>query len=398
MIKAILLDLDNTLLNNPDHTFAVEYLKAADRFFARHWGYSNYQTAFRAAIQAMAAPDKSHQQSNYALTVEALAQDTGLPEHEVDAGLREFYATDYTTLQNCITPVDGAAELIAYLKSADYQVVIATNPIYTPEAIQQRLRWAGLVDLFDHYAFVTHAENTHFSKPNPAYFAEILGRIGIEPDEAVLVGDSIRNDMVPANTIGIHTYYVGHKPFEPPSQGRKGTLQSFYDAITGEKWLDTLTPYAHAPQMIAPQLVGNLGALFGMLEHIQPHFWHQHPIPGEWSILQVVCHLAESERTVQRPRLATIRDEDNPFLSPPREPLDADHFYCDDKGYDYANTFAQERQQTLDLLEKLSATDWQRPARHSIFGPTTLLEMAYFTAHHDRLHLNQLCQTLGQCK
>jgi hypothetical protein len=26
------------------------------------------------------------------------------------------------------------------------------------------------------------------------------------------------------------------------------------------------------------------------------------------------------------------------------------------------------------------------------------LEMAHFTAQHDRLHLNQICQTLGKCE
>ncbi|HML24865.1 MAG TPA: DinB family protein, partial [Aggregatilinea sp.] len=70
---------------------------------------------------------------------------------------------------------------------------------------------------------------------------------------------------------------------------------------------------------------------------------------------------------------------------------------CPPNGWPVALAFAAERQITLDFLAALPADAWDRPARHSIFGPTTLLEMANFTAQHDRLHLTQLCQTVQKC-
>ena len=72
---------------------------------------------------------------------------------------------------------------------------------------------------------------------------------------------------------------------------------------------------------------------------------------------------------------------------------------CDVVDYcDPAEIFAEERQQTVAFLNDLPPEAWTRPARHSIFGPTTLLEMANFTATHDRLHIQQICQTLGRCE
>ena len=59
--------------------------------------------------------------------------------------------------------------------------------------------------------------------------------------------------------------------------------------------------------------------------------------------------------------------------------------------------FRQARERTIALLAGLRPDQWNRPARHSIFGLTNLLEMAHFTAQHDRLHITQLCQTLGKC-
>jgi hypothetical protein len=59
--------------------------------------------------------------------------------------------------------------------------------------------------------------------------------------------------------------------------------------------------------------------------------------------------------------------------------------------------FADERERTLAFLAALPPQAWERPARHYIFGPTTLLEMANFVSQHDRMHIAQLCQTIGKC-
>jgi HAD superfamily hydrolase (TIGR01549 family) len=396
MIKAILLDMDNTLLHNPDVAFAKAFIEAANAYFQRNWGYDGFRSSYRRAIQQMNEIGRlATDQTNYDFILKAFAEDTGLPEHEIDAHMRRFFDTDYQQLEACVQPVTGAAELIAYLKSLDYAVVIATNPIYPAEAIRQRLRWAGLVDAFDHYSFVTHAENTHFAKPNPAYYAEILGRIGIEPDETVFIGDSLKNDMIPAQTIGIQTFHIQDKPSE---WSVYGTLRAFYDQIADHNWLDTLKSLDFTPAMIEPQLNGSISALYGLLENVQTRFWRQQAVPGEWSLLQIVCHLAESEETIQRPRIERILAEDDPFLAQPKKPLDPEFYYCDADGWAYATSFAESRRKTIQLLRQLTEEQWQRPARHSIFGPTTLLEMAHFTAQHDRLHLNQLCQTLGHCR
>jgi hypothetical protein len=112
----------------------------------------------------------------------------------------------------------------------------------------------------------------------------------------------------------------------------------------------------------------------------------------------VVCHLAESEWKVQRPRLERIRAEDNPFIAAPKSPPGPrEAGACEEDGRAAAINFVHERLKTIAFLSELKADEWKRPARHSIFGPTTLLEMAHFTAQHDRLHINQLCQTLGHC-
>jgi hypothetical protein len=123
------------------------------------------------------------------------------------------------------------------------------------------------------------------------------------------------------------------------------------------------------------------------------------PDPNEWSPLEIVCHLRDSERLIQRPRLQRIFTEDNPFISqPPAPPAAGEQDLSVEDGVAALHTFWIERCETIQFIKELSGSDWQRPARHSIFGPTSLLEMAHFTARHDRLHINQLCETVGRCK
>jgi hypothetical protein len=265
-----------------------------------------------------------------------------------------------------------------------FQIVIATNPIYPETSVKQRMDWAGLSLEDGLYTLVTSADSMHFAKPDAAYYAEILGRIGLEPDEAIMVGDNLRNDIVPAQSLGLHTYNIREKPLSE--------LINYLNRLRKDMPLSVLRP-----DMIEPQLRGNMGALYGMLDGLNPNFWHQRPDPKEWSIIQILCHLLTSEDTNERPRLARILQEENPFITQPKPPGPDIEVY-DENVHSVAKKILEARQKTLDFIKALAADDWKRPARHSIFGLTTMLEMAHFTAQHDRLHLKQLCQTIGRCE
>lgn len=377
MIKAVLLDLDDTLLRNPNQGFVPEYLRLIDDFF----GTPISQYLLKAVTHARDGLDLPT--PIFDRIIRSIYEQSG--ETSLEERLAQFYHQRYPTLEKCTRPVAQAVELVQTLQQRGYTTVIATNPLYPAPAIQERLRWAGLPHDLEAYAFVSHANNMHFTKPHAAYYAEILGRIGIEPDETLMVGDSLENDITPATLLGIHTFQVS-----------AGELQPFIDHL---EHLDSLMPQPLRPEMIVPQLRGNLGALFGLIANVKPHFWTQHPDPEEWSPLEIICHLLERESSVHRLRLERILNEKNPFIVDPGLPLGPNQTPpCAQDGLAAAHTFFAQREITIQRLESLSAQEWQRPARHSIFGPTTLLEMAHFTAQHDRLHLKQLCRTIGKCE
>lgn len=384
MIKAVLLDLDDTLIRNPTDNFLTHYFSLVDSHFTKLWGERPYARMLVNGVLAVMHESRDMISPNLDVILSAIEAEVELDKADILAALNEFYSKAYHVLRDCVEPVEGATALIHTLRAYGYTVIIATNPVYPLEAIRQRMSWGGLPESPEHYALITSAENMHFSKPNPAYYAEILGRVGVEPDEAIMVGDSLENDIKAASDLGIHTFHV-----------MTGGLSAFTASLPT---LDALVPIPVQPTMIEPQLRGNIGALFGLIDRMQPHFWHQHPDPEEWSPLEIMCHLLEHEQNVHRARLIRILNEENPFIAaPPLPPGPREAVSCGQDGLEVVGRFVAERQKTLDLIASIPDTSWMRPARHSIFGPTTLLEMAHFTAQHDRLHLNQLCQTIGGC-
>ncbi len=400
MIKAILLDLDDTLLGNPTEAFVRNYLALLDDFLHHHLGVAAAHVAILSATDAVIHsndPRTSNLEAFYAALLARLPVERATFQAAMDV----FYREVYPQLAQTTQPHPGVRKLVEALIERGLQLVVATNPFFPRVAIEQRLAWAGVPVDDVPFALVTTLENMHYTKPHPAYYEEALARVGVQADEAVMVGNHWQNDILPAHAAGLHTFWVcmdgDTQATDISLVDGHGSLADFACRVQDEGWLETLSPLPNVPDQIAPRLSGNLAALLGVVEEAPGHVWKMRPEPDEWSPMEVLCHLAESEREVQRPRLERIAREDNPFLSRPQAPPAPASRACPEHARRVADEFADERERTLAFLAAMSAEAWERPARHYIFGPTTLLEMANFVSQHDRIHITQLCQTIGKC-
>jgi FMN phosphatase YigB (HAD superfamily) len=384
MIKAILFDMDDTLLINPDDIFAREYLALAEPFFQQMLDIQNPRELLLGVVKAQ-GKIRSGQQSNFQLIYEHFQHYTTHSLEKIQHTLALFFEQEYPKLEKCITPVTGASELIQYVQAQGFATVIATNPLYPDTSIFQRMRWGKLP--LEGYALITHANNMHFAKPDPAYYAEIVARVGIEPDEALMIGDNPINDTQAAKAVGLPTWQI---------EGRQSSLEGILEQLKLPDFVNSFAIPSLSPEIVLNELRGNMGAIHGLLEGVTFNLWHLRPDPSEWSILQIMTHLATTEETIQHARLLRILREDNPFITAPKppgasiQPLET---------LEQALTlFVTQRQKTFNFLQEQSELVWQRSARHSVFGNTTFLELAHFTAQHDRIHINQLCQTIGRCQ
>ena len=133
---------------------------------------------------------------------------TGLcqgPREKLWQRFLQFYDTDYDHLEKVTALPEGLDDVFSYLKTTDYKLVLATNPIFPLNVQHKRIAWAGLEHV--HFDLITHIENMSFCKPNLGYYHEICAMIGEVPDACLMVGNDAINDMVAAN-VGMKTYFT----------------------------------------------------------------------------------------------------------------------------------------------------------------------------------------------
>lgn len=119
---------------------------------------------------------------------------------EIMARFDKFYRERFPYLGEGLEVDNTSCKIIEMLKKKGYGLVLATNPVFPPEAIRERLSWSGLkADDFD---FITHYNNMHYCKPNLKYYKEILKNIGATPSRCYMVGNDVEEDMV-AGRLGI---------------------------------------------------------------------------------------------------------------------------------------------------------------------------------------------------
>jgi hypothetical protein len=94
-------------------------------------------------------------------------------------------------------------------------------------------------------------------------------------------------------------------------------------------------------------------------------------------------------------RLLKVVNEQNPFLpGQDTDPWAEVRQYCMQDGLLALADFTRARLEVLRLLENIPPEDWDRHARHAIFGPTNLRELVNIIAGHDILHVQQVYKAL----
>ena len=129
---------------------------------------------------------------------------TGGPDEELGAALIEFYSKDFhSVLAGSCTPYPRANDILDCARRNGFRIILATNPLFPAVATHARIRLGGM-DPSD-FEYITAYENSSHCKPNPDYFRELLEKLGIAPDECVMIGNDTRDDFS-AHALGIPVF------------------------------------------------------------------------------------------------------------------------------------------------------------------------------------------------
>ncbi|MGH7564658.1 MAG: TIGR02253 family HAD-type hydrolase [Gemmatimonadota bacterium] len=230
MIRAVIFDLDNTL---------VDFMRMK-------------RMAIRAAIDAM---------------IDAgLALDRGAAESEIQAiydreGI-EYQRVFDDFLEAHLGHVDHkilASGIVAYRRAREAALVLYPHVTATlMELIKSGLRlavvsdaprreaWLRLCYLNLHHLFdvVVTFEDTGERKPSPAPFRTALEQLGVEAREALMVGDWPERDMVGATQLGIRTVFARYgDTFGTVESGADFEIEDIHGLVDVVRKLNVAEPH-----------------------------------------------------------------------------------------------------------------------------------------------------------
>lgn len=396
MIKAVLFDLDDTLIHTHFGTFFPAYLQTLGEAGSR---FGSSQVFVRRLLDTFDRTVNTYDPTTrlYERFLELFAAEIGVAPTDLSAFFEDFYHGPYAGLSHIVEPQPGASDLLRWMTDNGIRLVVATNPAMPASSIVQRMTWGELQPENYPFELITTLERMHFAKPQPEYFCEILIDLGLNASDAIMVGDDWERDIVAAAQVGLNTFWVSPDGEPPPDRQVVDGVGSFEDfcerVYTG--WLNDLRPLAVTPAANIHWLAAFPAILDNLRRGYPAEILECRPAEEEWSCRDVLCHLRDHEIEEDRPRLARIVEEDNPFLSANYDPwANADRYRSVSTTGAFLD-FVDQRGRTVEWMKGLEPDAWNRPARFSILGPTKFGEMARFTSEHDRTHLQQMRRAIA---
>ena len=218
MIKAVIFDLDNTLL---------DFMKM-----------KNY--AVKAAIAGMIEsgldidPDKSYE------TIIGIYEEEGWENQQV---FNDFLNKTIGEVNNKYL----AAGIVAYRRAREANLLLYPNVNHTlVELIKRGMKLAVVSDapsreawmriyylnLHHHFDVVLTFDDTNVRKPSPIPFEMALSQLNIAAEEALMVGDWPERDVVGAKKLGIRTIFARYgDTFGTVDAGANWDINDVYEIV-----------------------------------------------------------------------------------------------------------------------------------------------------------------------
>lgn len=204
MVTTILFDLDGTLLPMDQDVFVQSYIGLMVKKLTPY-GYDPEQLTkgLWAGTSAMVKNDgaKSNEEVFWsvfnALQGRDCRQDDGL--------FMDYYHNEFQLVANVCGFDSRAAETISAIMALGYRIILATNPLFPAIATHSRARWAGLNP--EDFELITTYENSRHCKPNLAYYRDILDELHVQPENCLMVGNDVGEDMI-ARELGMRVFLL----------------------------------------------------------------------------------------------------------------------------------------------------------------------------------------------
>lgn len=204
MITTVFFDLDGTLLPMDQEVFLEAYMGGLTAKLEPH-GYDprHLIKSIWKGTGAMVLNDGTCRNDEVFWKVFSAAM--GRDTQKDEPVFLDFYENEFQDVAKRCGFDPRAGETVARIKAMGKRVVLATNPLFPAIATRSRIKWAGLEP--EDFEYISTYENSYHSKPNPDYYREILDKLGLQPEECLMVGNDAAEDTA-ARELGIQVFLL----------------------------------------------------------------------------------------------------------------------------------------------------------------------------------------------
>lgn len=201
MLKAIFIDLDNTLALFDELVFLDRFFQLLYKRFDDHFTYDDFQN--RVVMATLSLGRSNGEKSNRDCFLDTVSVDYEMDQEEFWQRSMLFYENDFDQARPVVKKPKKLHTVLEQLKAMGLKLVLASNPVYPCIAMEKRLGWVDIdPSIFD---LITHIENMNFVKPTTKYYRQICTKLDEAPANCLMVGNDPKNDIAAAG-IKMKTY------------------------------------------------------------------------------------------------------------------------------------------------------------------------------------------------
>ena len=192
-VKVVLFDLDGTLLPMDQDVFIKTYLGMLVKSIAP-FGYDPKLLADTIMMGTADMVKNNGEKTNECRFWDRFTSVFGEDALADMPLFNEFYEKEFDKVSSVCGFEPMAAEAVKEIKKLGYRVSLATQPAFPMMATERRIKWAGLSK--EDFELVTTYESSRFCKPNLSYYMDITDALGVSPEECLMVGNDVSEDMI----------------------------------------------------------------------------------------------------------------------------------------------------------------------------------------------------------
>ncbi len=230
-MKAVLFDLDGTLLPMDEEVFTKAYFKLlCKKLCPLGIEPQALVDAIWTGTKAMVLNDGTD--TNNKVFWDEFTRVTGLDWEPFDKLTVDFYVNEFHGAKAAVGENPLAKEVLKLVRDKGMKVIIATNPIFPKAGQLSRLEWLGIDE--SEFDAITPYEEFSYAKPNPKYYETILKEHNLRAEDCLMVGNDEREDMYAAGSVGMDTFLITDcvkRSEKYPYSGRQGDFKDLINYI-----------------------------------------------------------------------------------------------------------------------------------------------------------------------